>query len=131
MAKKKRRKEDTINISTTVTFRKLIQFARELKSVHGENPEYDRALCELIAEATDLPVHLCKYRLAKMIGIKRAKKKMDKNTGRELKITACLETGVSYIRIKKGRTKETLDIDGVVHLDVDKNGDVLGIEILQ
>lgn len=35
-----------------VSRQKLIQEARELKSEHGENPEYDRALAELIYWAT-------------------------------------------------------------------------------
>ena len=33
------------------TFEDLIYEARQLKSEDGENPEYDRALCELIARA--------------------------------------------------------------------------------
>lgn len=32
----------------TVTIKRLLDEARELKSEDGENPEYDRALCELI-----------------------------------------------------------------------------------
>jgi hypothetical protein len=33
---------------TTITRAALIREARSLKSEHGENPEYDRALVELI-----------------------------------------------------------------------------------
>ncbi len=33
-----------------VSFREAIEAARELKSEHGENPEYDRALVELIRD---------------------------------------------------------------------------------
>ncbi len=35
----------------TVTVERLIKLATGLKSEHGENPEYDRALVELVTEA--------------------------------------------------------------------------------
>jgi uncharacterized protein YuzE len=58
-----------------------------------------------------------------------AKKKKHKK--RELKITVDLETGASYIRIKEGKIAETQTIDEVVNADVDRYGNVLGIEILK
>ena len=45
---------------------RLITEARTLKSEHGENPEYDRALCELIAGVTGLD----RATVAKRIGVR-------------------------------------------------------------
>ena len=54
---------------TLITWARLIKEAKDLKSEHGENPEYDRAMVELMTFATggtteDLP------KTAAEIGIK-------------------------------------------------------------
>lgn len=43
-----------MNRTKAVTVKTLLDIARGLKSEHSENPEYDRALCELICEAAGL-----------------------------------------------------------------------------
>ena len=37
---------------TLITWARLIKEAKDLKSEHGENPEYDRAMVELMTFAT-------------------------------------------------------------------------------
>ena len=55
--------------NTDATYLSLVQTARSLKSESGENPEYDRALVELLSDvfyvdrkqvAADVGVDLCK-----------------------------------------------------------------------
>jgi hypothetical protein len=43
-----------IDLEQTITIRELIDLARGLKSEHGENAEYDRALLELVTDATHI-----------------------------------------------------------------------------
>lgn len=45
-----------LDLNRMVSIGYLIDFANELKSADTENPEYDRALMELIAFASGLPV---------------------------------------------------------------------------
>ena len=62
---------------------------------------------------------------------KKAKKKEWKKSERILKLTVDLETGASYLRIKEGEYAGTVSVRDVINVDVDKAGNVLGIEILQ
>ena len=57
---------------TPNAIRDLMQEAKSLKSEDGENPEYDRALCELIGSLIAKPRETVGYaarRVAKSIGI--------------------------------------------------------------
>jgi hypothetical protein len=47
---------------------KLLDFARGLRSEHGENPEYDRALVELCCDAAGWPMDR-KVDMARELGI--------------------------------------------------------------
>lgn len=49
---------------------RLIELAGGLKSEHGENPEYDRALVELVTDALSLSMDY-KDAVARLIGIKQ------------------------------------------------------------
>jgi hypothetical protein len=49
----------------------LIELARGLKSEHGENPEYDRALVELCTDALGMSMDE-RHKVARMIGVKHA-----------------------------------------------------------
>ena len=53
----------------TVTVERLIKLARDLKSEHGENSEYDRALVELVTDAAGLPMNGGKEQVARLLGI--------------------------------------------------------------
>lgn len=51
----------------------LLREASDLKSEHGENPEYDRALCELIGSILAKPnetIAEAARRVGRMIGVK-------------------------------------------------------------
>lgn len=58
--------------NATVSIGKLIMLAQDLKSEHGENPEYDRALVELITDAASLSMDL-KHEVAKQLGVRLKK----------------------------------------------------------
>ena len=55
----------------TVTVKDLIALAKGLKTEAGSNPEYDRALVELIVDAAGLSME-DRYVVAAAIGIKEA-----------------------------------------------------------
>jgi hypothetical protein len=48
----------------------LLNSAKSLKSEDGENPEYDRALVELIADVSGHPMEQSKPQVAALLGIK-------------------------------------------------------------
>ena len=56
-------------LNQDISIGELIRIASELRSENGENPEYDRALCELITDAASLPMEM-RQRIAEEIGIK-------------------------------------------------------------
>jgi hypothetical protein len=44
-----------LDMDHTVTIRELVHLAHFLRSEHGENDEYDRALLELVTDAAHIP----------------------------------------------------------------------------
>ena len=46
-------------MNSIIALNELLRLARDLKSVHGENPENDRALVELCTEAAGWPMEEC------------------------------------------------------------------------
>ena len=53
-----------------ITVGDLIRLASGLKSEHGENPEYDRALAELVTDAAGLSMASSRGAAARKIGLK-------------------------------------------------------------
>jgi hypothetical protein len=55
-------------LSRKISVKELVKLASDLKS-DGENPEYERALCELVTDAAGLSMDY-KERIAREIGLK-------------------------------------------------------------
>jgi hypothetical protein len=55
-------------VARTVTIEELILHATFLRSEHGENPEYDRALVELVIDAAGVSMDM-RPEFARLIGI--------------------------------------------------------------
>jgi hypothetical protein len=55
--------------TNAVSIARLIKLARDLKSEDGENPEYDRALVELITDAAGMTMEYGRPTIAEQIGI--------------------------------------------------------------
>lgn len=49
---------------------RLVEYARDLRSEHGENPEYDRALVELMLDAMHVPIE-CRKEVEVLLDIKK------------------------------------------------------------
>lgn len=58
-------------IRASITLAALVDLARGPKSEDGENPEYDRALAELVTDAAGLPMDE-RGAMAALLGIKPA-----------------------------------------------------------
>jgi len=59
-----------IDLDTNIiTLRQLFKLARGLKSEHGENAEYDRALAELCTDACGLSLEYQQAEVATAIGL--------------------------------------------------------------
>jgi hypothetical protein len=54
--KEKKQMTTTVDWDRKVSLKKLAELASRLKSEDGENPEYDRALVELVTDAAGLPM---------------------------------------------------------------------------